>query len=57
MWLLEGAERLNALTVPQRAVIEGPMGKMVMVVGKENKIEPRPVKVGEWATINGTEHG
>jgi membrane fusion protein (multidrug efflux system) len=50
--VLEGGERLNALTVPQRAVIEGPMGKMVMVVNKENKIEPRPVKVGEWATID-----
>lgn len=53
--VLEGGERLNALTVPQRAVIEGPMGKMVMVVNKENKIEPRPVKVGEWATIDNSE--
>jgi membrane fusion protein (multidrug efflux system) len=53
--VLEGGERLNALTVPQRAVVEGPMGKMVMVVNKENKIEPRPVNVGEWATINNTE--
>ena len=41
--------------MPQRAVVEGPMGKMVMVVNKENKIEPRPVKVGGWATINNTE--
>ncbi len=53
--VLDGAERLNAMVVPQRAVIEGPMGKMVMLVNKEDKIEPRPVKVGEWATVNGTE--
>lgn len=53
--LLDGAERVNAITVPQRAVIEGPMGKMVMVIGKEDKVEPRPVKVGEWATVNGAE--
>jgi membrane fusion protein (multidrug efflux system) len=53
--LLDGAERINAITVPQRAVIEGPMGKMVMVIGKEDKVEPRPVKVGEWATVNGSE--
>jgi membrane fusion protein (multidrug efflux system) len=53
--VLDGAERVNALVVPQRAVIEGPMGKMVMLVGKEDKIEPRPVKVGEWATVNGSE--
>ena len=53
--VLEGGQRLNALTVPQRAVIEGPMGKMVMIVNKENKIEPRPVKVGEWATVGKTQ--
>jgi multidrug efflux pump subunit AcrA (membrane-fusion protein) len=34
--MLEGGQRLNALTVPQRAVIEGPMGKMVMIVNKDN---------------------
>lgn len=53
--MLEGGQRLNALTVPQRAVIEGPMGKMVMIVNKDNKIEPRPVKVGEWATVGKTQ--
>ncbi|PTQ88402.1 efflux RND transporter periplasmic adaptor subunit [Agitococcus lubricus] len=53
--VLNGAQRVDALVVPQRAVIEGPAGKMVMLVTKDNKIEPRPVKVGEWATINGTE--
>ena len=47
--VLKGAQRPDAITVPQRAVMEGPQGKMVYVVGKENKAEPRPVVVGEWA--------
>ena len=51
--LLEGAERPDALAVPQRAVIEGPTGKIVMlaVTGKDGKlvVEPRPVEVAEWA--------
>jgi membrane fusion protein (multidrug efflux system) len=46
--ILKGAQRPHAITVPQRAVMEGPQGKMVYVVGKENKAEPRPVEVGEW---------
>lgn len=50
--LLEGATRPNALTVPQRAVLEGPTSKMVMVAvkNKEGKLvaEPRPITVGEW---------
>jgi membrane fusion protein, multidrug efflux system len=50
--LLEGAQRPNALTVPQRAVLEGPNGKMVMVAAKDKAgklvAEPRTVEVGEW---------
>jgi len=46
---LKGAVRPNAVTVPQRAVLEGPQGKYVYVVGAGNKAEPRPVQVGEWA--------
>jgi membrane fusion protein (multidrug efflux system) len=46
--VLKGAQRPDAITVPQRAVMEGPQGKIVYVVGKENKAEPRPVTVGEW---------
>ena len=45
---LKGAVRPNAVTVPQRAVLEGPQGKYVYVVGTGNKAEPRPVQVGEW---------
>ena len=46
--VLKGAQRPNAVTVPQRSVMEGPQGKLVYVVGKDNKAEPRPVTVGEW---------
>ena len=46
--LLRGAKRVNAMTVPQRAVQEGPQGKVVYVIGKENKAEPRPVTLGDW---------
>ena len=34
--------------MPQRAVQEGPQGKYVFVVGKENKAEIRPVETGDW---------
>lgn len=46
--MLKGATRPNAVTVPQRAVLEGPQGKFVYVLGAGNKAEPRPVQVGEW---------
>ena len=47
--MLKGAMRPNAVTVPQRAVLEGPQGKFVYVLSAESKAEPRPVQVGEWA--------
>jgi membrane fusion protein (multidrug efflux system) len=47
--ILKGAQRPAAIVVPQRAVMEGPQGKIVYVLGKESKAEPRPVVVGEWA--------
>lgn len=47
--LLHGASYPNALSVPQRAVLEGPKGKIVMTVNAQNMVEPRPVEVGEWA--------
>ncbi len=46
---LAGAVRPAAITVPQRAVLEGPKGKYVYVVDAESKVEARPVQVGEWA--------
>ncbi len=45
---LSGATRNGAFRVPQRAVLEGPQGKFVFVVGKENKAEIRPVDTGDW---------
>jgi len=47
--ILRGATRPNAVTVPQRAVLEGPQGKFVYVVSEKNQAEPRPVEAGEWA--------
>lgn len=46
--ILSGATRPDAILVPQRAVMEGPAGKFVYVIGAEDKAEPRPVEVGDW---------
>lgn len=59
---LSGALREGAFRIPQRAVLEGPQGKFVYVVGKENKAEMRPVEAGEWnggdvVVINGLAAG
>lgn len=55
--VLSGATRPNAIAVPQRAVLDGPMGKFVYVVGKgqdgKPAAEPRPVVPGEWVTLDG----
>lgn len=45
---LEGAVRANVMMVPQRAVMQGPQGKFVYLVGVDNKAEPRPVQVGDF---------
>ena len=47
--ILRGATRPNAVTVPQRAVLEGPQGKFVYVVNDKSQAEPRPVQAGEWS--------
>ncbi|HZP92047.1 MAG TPA: efflux RND transporter periplasmic adaptor subunit [Burkholderiales bacterium] len=49
---LSGAMRPHAITVPQRAVLEGPNGKIVMTVNDKGMVEPRPVTVGDWAGEN-----
>ncbi|MGE5339404.1 MAG: efflux RND transporter periplasmic adaptor subunit [Gemmatimonadota bacterium] len=50
--IVEGAQRPNAILVPQRAVMEGPQGKFVYVAAKSDKgqdiAQPRPVVVGDW---------
>lgn len=45
---LIGAVRPNAQAVPKRAVVQGPKGHFVWVVGPENKAAIRPVTVGPW---------
>jgi len=52
--ILRGAQRPDAITVPQRALVESPQGKMVYIYapGKEPNqfiAQPRPVKVGDWS--------
>ena len=46
--ILKGAARPKAVTVPQRAVLEGPQGKFVYVVDEKGTAQPRPVEAGEW---------
>lgn len=45
---LKGAIRPKSILVPQRAVQQGSRGNFVWVVGKESKVEQRPVTVGTW---------
>jgi membrane fusion protein (multidrug efflux system) len=45
---LQGITRTNVIMVPQRAVMQGPQGKFVYVVGQDNKAEVRPVQVGDF---------
>jgi membrane fusion protein, multidrug efflux system len=59
---LGGASRPNSLSVPQRAVIDSPFGKIVFVVNKDDKLEPRPVELdgwtqGEWIVTKGVQAG
>ena len=46
---LKGAVRLNALVVPQKAVLSSQQGKMVWVAGKDNVVEARPIRIGDSA--------
>lgn len=50
--IVNGAVRPNAITVPQKAVLEGPNGKFVYVIAKAQSgavvAEVRPIEVGEW---------
>jgi membrane fusion protein (multidrug efflux system) len=54
--VLRGASRVNALAVPQVAVLDGPQGKFVYVVGRKDGKDvamPRPVVVGDWVSADG----
>ncbi len=46
---IKGWERPNSLSVPQRAVSQSPQGPFVYVVGPDNIVERRSIKVGPWA--------
>lgn len=46
---LTGAQRPNAILVPQRAVLQGPQGRFVYVVNAQSQAEPHPVVVGDWS--------
>lgn len=58
--IVRGASRPDAITVPQKAVLEGPQGKFVYVVGEGGDGAPiaefRPVEAGEWVSNGGDEH-
>ena len=57
--VLTGALRPNAIALPQRAVLDGPQGKFVYVVGKgqdgKPAAEPRAIVPGEWVALDGNE--
>jgi membrane fusion protein (multidrug efflux system) len=45
---VSGAVRVNAIMVPQQAVLQGAKGHFVVVIDKESKAEIRGVQVGQW---------
>ena len=52
----------NAIALPQQAVTRSPQGDIVMVVGADGKVSPRPVKVGnqqngQWVILEGLKAG
>jgi membrane fusion protein (multidrug efflux system) len=48
--MLKGAVIPQAITVPQRAVLENPQGgKLVFVVDEKGTAQPRPVEAGRWS--------
>ena len=45
---LHAGTRENVFLIPQSAILQTEQGRMVMTVGDENKVAPRPIQVGEW---------
>jgi membrane fusion protein (multidrug efflux system) len=45
---ISGAQRPNAVLLPQSAVQQGGKGHFVWVIDKDGKAENRPVKPGDW---------
>jgi membrane fusion protein (multidrug efflux system) len=56
--ILRGAQRTDAIAVPQTAVLDGPQGKFVYVTAKDKDgkdiAQPRPVVVGDWVDADGS---
>lgn len=44
-----GVRRVGTLAVPQKAVMQLPIGSCVYVVNAQNVVEMRPVTLGEWS--------
>jgi membrane fusion protein (multidrug efflux system) len=57
--VLSGAVRPNSIAIPQRAVLDGPTGKFVYLVGQgkdgQPAATPAPVVVGDWVRLNSQE--
>jgi membrane fusion protein (multidrug efflux system) len=55
--VLRGAERKDALALPQAAVLDGPQGKFVYVAAKDKDgkdiAQPKPIVVGDWVDADG----
>lgn len=49
---LSQAVAVNVITVPQNTVLSGPQGQFVLLVGPEDKVVSKPVKVGAMAGTN-----
>lgn len=43
---VEGVTLTNVVSIPRKAVMSGPQGRFVWLVGEEEKVEIRPVQVG-----------
>ncbi|CAG2159917.1 Efflux pump periplasmic linker BepD [Cupriavidus numazuensis] len=49
---VHGAMRTQAIAVPQEAIVQGPRGQTVWVVGPDNKAQQRVIDAGEWTGNN-----
>ena len=45
-------KEVDAIVVPQTAVLQNDQGRFVWVLGPESKAQPRPIVVGEWSGAN-----
>lgn len=59
---MEQAQAPSAFLLPQQAVITGPQGSSVLVVGADGMVKPRPVKLGparegQWVVLEGLKAG